>query len=172
MPKHHRHHRGPHGHGRKRARRGAVGRSILTLLAEQPMNGYELMAELDERSGGKWKPSSGSIYPALKRLEHRGFISPTSNEDDDKPRYELTDEGRERLGEFAAEGDGTPPWEDEISRHGEIRGAMAELVGPARQIGRFGSPDQVEAAAAAIKATTAQLYRILADGLDEDDEPE
>ncbi|MCB0967570.1 MAG: PadR family transcriptional regulator [Ilumatobacter sp.] len=164
MPKHHRHHRGPHGHGRKRARRGAVGRSILTLLAEKPMNGYELMAELDERSGGRWQPSSGSIYPALKRLEQRGFISAATSEDDDKPRYELTDEGRQRLEAFAADGETTPPWEGDVARHGEIRGAMAELMGPARQIGRFGSADQITAATTAIKDTTSKLYQILADG--------
>ena len=128
------------------------------------MNGYELMAELDDRSAGKWKPSSGSIYPALHRLEQRGLIAASAAAEGDKPRYELTNEGRQRLGEITAEADGTPPWEEEVTHHGEIRGALAELVGPARQLGRFGSPDQIEAATAAIKATTASLYRILADG--------
>lgn len=159
--------RGPQGHGRHRARRGAVGRSILTLLAEHPMNGYELINELADRSGGRWKPSSGAIYPALRRLEGRGFVV-TSAGDDGKARYEITETGRERLNEYGD--DDTPPWEGEIARHGEIRAAIAELIGPARQIGRFGSPKQIAAAATALQLATSTMYRILADGPG-DDEP-
>jgi DNA-binding PadR family transcriptional regulator len=162
----HRHLRGPGGHehgGRHRARRGAVGRAILALLTEKPMNGYEIIQELEERSGGRWKPSSGAIYPALGRLEHRGYI--TAGDDEGKPRYEITDAGRTRAAEHAAESDGEAPWEHEgPGRHSEVRAAIAEMVGPARQIGRFGSPDQHASAAAAIKEATAKLYRILADG--------
>ena len=128
------------------------------------MNGYELINELAERSGGRWKPSSGAIYPALRRLEDRGFV--TSTDDDGKARYEITDAGRERLNESD---DDTPPWEGGIARHGEIRAAIAELIGPARQIGRFGSPNQIAAAAAALQQATATMYRILADGPGDDD---
>ena len=159
----HQHHnlRGPGGHGRHRARRGAVGAAILTLLDEQPMHGYELIGALEERSGGRWKPSAGSIYPALQRLEERGLIERADDAEDGKRRYQITDVGRERLAERAP--DAPAPWDDEsIGRHGELRRALAELVGPARQIGRFGSTEQVDAAAAAIKETTAKLYTILA----------
>ena len=93
--RHHRSHQG-HGRGRHRARRGAVGVAILTLLDERPMYGYELIGALEERSGGRWKPSAGSIYPALKRLEHRELIVPVDEADDSgKRRYTLTDLGRE-----------------------------------------------------------------------------
>jgi len=160
--RHSRHLRGPRGHGRHRARRGAVGAAVLTVLAEGPKHGYELITTLEERSGGRWKPSPGSIYPALKRLEHHGLIS--STEDDGKRRFELTDSGRERVAELEDAG-GPPPWDQpELGRHGELRRAVAELTGPARQIGRFGTPEQSEAAVAAIKDATAALYRILADG--------
>jgi DNA-binding PadR family transcriptional regulator len=168
---HHRHRRGPHGHGRHRARRGAVGAAILGLLAEQPMHGYELINTLDERSGGRWKPSPGSIYPALGRLEHRGLI--TSTGESGKRRYELTDAGRARVAEQEEAGI-TAPWDDHgLGRHGELRRAVAELAGPARQIGRFGSTDQIAKAVAAVKDTTSTLYRILTDGpADEPDEPD
>lgn len=161
---HHHNLRGPKGHGRHRARRGAVGTAILTLLDEQPMHGYELIGELEDRSGGRWKPSAGSIYPALHRLEERGFISPVSDAaDDGKRRFELTDTGRQRLAERGD--DATPPWDDaNLSRHGELRRAMAELSGPAKQIGRFGTTEQVDAAVAAVKETTAKLYQLLAEG--------
>ncbi len=161
----HQHRRGPHGHGRSRARRGAIGAAVLGLLAERPMHGYELISALEERSGGRWKPSPGSIYPALRRLEHRGFV--TSSDDDGKRRFELTDTGRERVAEQHDAGVDAP-WDDHgLGRHGELRRAVAELTGPARQIGRFGSSDQIATAVESIKDTTAKLYRILADGPDD-----
>jgi len=169
---HHDHHhgRGGHrsrrdggGHGRRRARRGAVGSAVLALLDEQPMYGYELITALDDKSGGRWKPSPGSIYPALRRLEHRGFVSSVEG-DDGKRRFELTDLGRERVTEHREAGH-TAPWEEHgLGRHGELRRAVSELTGPARQIGRFGSTDQTEQALAVVTGATAKLYRILADG--------
>jgi DNA-binding PadR family transcriptional regulator len=158
----HQHHRGPGGHGRHRARRGALIPVILQLLGERPMHGYELITVLEERSGGRWKPSPGSVYPALAQLEERGLLR--STEDEGKRRYELTDAGRQFVAEMPERA--SAPWDDddEIGRHGELRRAMAELVGPARQIGRFGSSEQQAAAVDAIKQATSTLYRLLADG--------
>jgi DNA-binding PadR family transcriptional regulator len=129
------------------------------------MHGYELISALEEKSGGRWKPSPGSIYPALRRLEHRGFITAVETDDDDhKRRFELTDLGRERVAEHRDAGNDAPWDEHGLGDHGELRRAIAELVGPARQIGRFGTPDQTTAAATAVKEATTKLYRILADG--------
>ena len=159
---HHQHRRGHGGHGRHRARRGAVGTAILAMLAEQPMHGYELIGALEERSGGRWKPSPGSIYPALRKLEFRELIS--STEIDGTRRFELTETGRQRVAEQQEAGNDTP-WDSHgLGGHGELRRAIAELTGPAKQIGRFGTPEQVTAAVAAVKTATSSLYRILADG--------
>src|SRR5688572_17446538 len=94
------HGRGPghHGHGGHRARRGAVGEAILTLLADRPMHGYELINELEERSGGRWRPSPGAIYPALGKMEHAGLITAKASPAGDKPHgdkrvYSITDAG-------------------------------------------------------------------------------
>ena len=153
---------GPHRRGH-RARRGAVTTAIITLLNERPMHGYELITELEQRSGGRWKPSPGAIYPALGKLEASGLV--TSKEEDGKRLYELTEEGRQLAAKFATRTEGGLPWEQfDGGGHGDLRRALAELVGPARQIGRFGSASQTEAANAVIKDATAKLYKILAEG--------
>ncbi len=65
---------GPRGH---RARRGDVRSAILTLLGEKPMHGYEMIQELEDRTGGRWRPSAGSIYPTLQLLEDEGLVRAT-----------------------------------------------------------------------------------------------
>ena len=59
-----------------RARRGDVRAAILLLLAEEPRNGYQLMQEIERRSDGLWRPSPGSVYPALQQLEDEGLVAP------------------------------------------------------------------------------------------------
>ncbi len=155
--------RGPHGRGRHRARRGAVTTAIITLLNERPMHGYELITELEQRSGGRWKPSPGAVYPALGKLEANALV--TSKEEDGKRLYELTEEGRQVAAKLSTRSEGGLPWEQfDGGGHGDLRRALAELVGPARQIGRFGSASQTEAANTVIKDATAKLYKILAEG--------
>src|ERR1039458_4925057 len=61
------------GRGR-RARRGDVRAAILALLREQSRNGYQIIQEIERRSGGLWRPSAGSVYPALQLLEDEGLI--------------------------------------------------------------------------------------------------
>ena len=159
------HRRGPGGHGRgrgggHRAARGAVAQSILVLLAEQPRHGYELITALEERSGGRWRPSPGAIYPALGKLVERGLI--TATEVDGTTRYELTPLGRTWVAS-AAEVGFTEPWAQAgAGRRGDLHRALGELVGPVRQIGRFGTPEQAAAAEALLKQTTVKLYTLLA----------
>src|SRR5262249_41023714 len=52
-----------------RVKRGDVRAAALALLAEEPRNGYQIIQEIGERSGGVWRPSPGSVYPALQQLE-------------------------------------------------------------------------------------------------------
>ena len=88
--------RGGHGHGRPRGirpqvRRGAIREALLGLLSEQPMHGYQLMQELAERSGGRWHPSAGSVYPTLQQLEDEGLI--VADERDGRRTVSLTEAG-------------------------------------------------------------------------------
>ena len=62
------------------------------LLAEEPRNGYGLMQEIENRSEGVWRPSPGSVYPALQQLEDEGLVR--AEERDGSRVFTLTDEGR------------------------------------------------------------------------------
>lgn len=127
------------------------------------MHGYELITELEARSEGRWRPSAGAIYPALTRLREHGLL--VSEEVDDKRRFSLTDAGREALAELrAGQADGaSAPWEESgRGGRGDLRRHVAEVAGQVRQIGRFGSPDQLDRAATVLGEATRDLYAILA----------
>jgi len=93
---------GQEGKGGRRFRwnpfeRGDLKFAILRLISEKPMHGYEVMQCLEEESGGGYKPSPGSVYPTLQMLEDEGLLS--SNEEDGKKVYQITEEGRAYLEE-------------------------------------------------------------------------
>jgi DNA-binding PadR family transcriptional regulator len=160
-------HRGPRG-GR-RARRGDIRSAILLLLAEEPRNGYGLMQEIEERSGGVWRPSPGSVYPALSQLEDEGLVRATDT--DGRKSFTLTDEGtahvdtnRERMG---------TPWEtvgegahDELH---ELRHAAQALAVAAMQVAQTGSKGQLGEAKAILEDARRSLYRLLAGDTPEQD---
>ena len=68
------------------------------------MHGYEMIQQLDERTGGIWKPSPGSVYPTLQMLEDEGLVTSTKSEG--RKLFTLTDEGAP-VAATAAE---NPPW--------------------------------------------------------------
>src|SRR3954453_6514862 len=76
----------------RRMRRGDIRTAILAVLVEKPGHGYEIIQAVEERSGGGWRPSAGSIYPTLQLLEDEGLV--TSSERDGKRVYEVTEAGR------------------------------------------------------------------------------
>src|SRR6478609_5305548 len=86
--------RRPHGR-RGRVPRGDVRMAILQLLAEEPMHGYQLMQAIGDRSGGRWTPSPGAIYPTLNQLEDEGLVVVTA--DAGRKLATLTDAGREHI---------------------------------------------------------------------------
>src|SRR5712691_8792737 len=76
---------------------GEVRLALLSLLTEAPVHGYELMKQLEERSGGVYRASAGTVYPTLQQLEDEGLI--ISELRDGKKVYRLTDEGKRELQE-------------------------------------------------------------------------
>ncbi len=154
---------GPRGRGRK-ARRGDIRTAALLLLAEEPRNGYQIMQEVEERSDGVWRPSPGSVYPALQQLEDEGLIR--SGEADGRKLFRLTDAGEAHLKD---RGEEVPaPWEQ---MSGDMSEQVFELGKLAREVGfafvqvmRTGSDAQMAEARKVLVAARRDLYRILGDG--------
>lgn len=89
--------RGRRGPRRRFFRQGEVRLALLSLLDDGPGHGYELMKRLEERSGGTYNASPGTVYPVLQQLEDEGLIRCV--EEDGKKVYHLTDAGRRELAE-------------------------------------------------------------------------
>jgi DNA-binding PadR family transcriptional regulator len=138
-----------------------VRASILALLADRPMHGYEMIQEIAERSGGAWKPSPGSVYPTLQLLEDEGLISSAS--EGGKKLFTLTEAGRAEAGAGS-----DAPWEEagrgiDWEAMNEIRKAGAGLVDAFRQVWATGTPAQRDKALTVVNEARKKLYRILAD---------
>lgn len=157
------------GRGRGgRGRRGDVRAAVLLLLDESPMHGYELIQQIVSRSDGAWKPSPGSIYPALSQLEDEGLVLIEKVEGRKTAR--LTESGRKFVDEHRA--DLGSPWDDVRSSVGgdamDLRGLIGLLMGAAGQVAAVGTADQVKAASEVLTDARRRLYRILA----EEDRPD
>lgn len=142
-----------------RARRGDVRAAVLALLAEQPRHGYDLINELAERTGGVWKPSPGSIYPALALLEDEGLVR--AEEADGKRVFHLTDAGRAE----AARREGPAPWDEaaESGSAGDLVREAGGVMAAARQFRHVGTAAQRAAAVKVLADARRSLYRILAE---------
>ena len=74
--------------------RGLLRFLVLKFLAEKPMSGAEIVEEIERETGGKWKPSPGSIYPLLAWLQNNGYTNELSTVESGMKRYILTEEGK------------------------------------------------------------------------------
>jgi DNA-binding PadR family transcriptional regulator len=157
------------GRGPK-ASRGDVRAAILALLRDGPRNGYQIMSEIEERSGGAWRPSPGAVYPALSQLADEGLIS--AEESGGKRTFSLTDAGRAYVAENPEMARGA--WESTEQREAwELPGlfaAAARLGSGIVQLAHAGTAAQVSAAERLLERTRRELYRILADGEDADED--
>ncbi len=153
--------RGPRGRGRGRARRGDVRLALLRLLAEEPGNGYQLMQRIDERSGGRWSPSPGSVYPTLAQLEDEGLIH--AEEQGGSRVWQLTDAGREHLQARADEPDPWDTGEEADDAAGELGPSFFAFAKAVWQVASVGDETQRARAIELLTETRRALYRILAD---------
>jgi DNA-binding PadR family transcriptional regulator len=80
--------------------KGFLRLHVLKLLKEKAMSGSEIMEEIGRQTGGRWKPSPGSVYPLLAWLQEKGYIEEEPKERGDATkRYLLTGKGKEFLKE-------------------------------------------------------------------------
>jgi DNA-binding PadR family transcriptional regulator len=154
-----------------KAGRGDVRAAILALLREGPRNGYQIMSEIEERSGGAWRPSPGAVYPALQQLADEGLIE--AEESAGRRAFSLTDEGRRYVEENPEMA--RAAWESMAQDEpGEVPGLFvqaARLGGTIVQVAHAGTPEQVHSAEQLLEQTRRRMYQILAedDGGEQDE---
>jgi len=155
-----------------KAGRGNVRAAILALLQEGPRNGYQIMADIEERSGGAWRPSPGAVYPALSQLADEGLI--IAEESAGRRTFRLTEAGREYVEQNPDMARGA--WESTAQQEAwQLPGLFAEaarLGSGIVQLAHSGTPAQVRAAERLLERTRRELYRILADEAEEQDDPD
>jgi DNA-binding PadR family transcriptional regulator len=146
----------------RRMGQGDVRGAILILLSERPMHGYQIIQEIGGRSEGLWRPSPGSVYPALQQLEDEGLVRVEQAEG--RKVAHLTDEGsvyvqerREELG---------TPWEAATEDYGEDLLELRDLIGQVAtatvQVMQAGTKGQIAEASRLLIDVRRQLYQILA----------
>jgi len=141
------------------ARRG-VRPAILAVLLDRPMHGYQVIQELEERSGGRWRPSAGSVYPTLQQLEDELLVR--SEELDGRRVYTLTDAGQAAA---AASPLKQHPWFDSHTRQAamDLRRLAVQVVGGAIQVSRVGSEDAKAQAREILVDARRRMYGLLAE---------
>jgi DNA-binding PadR family transcriptional regulator len=141
-----------------------VRAAILDLLAEgQPWNGYQIIQEISARTQGVWRPSAGSVYPALQQLEDEGLIQAEAGEDR-RRLYTLTEEGRAYVEAHADELRAS--WEAVTGSvdagEFQLRDTVHQVLMAVHQVAQAGSAAQVAQAGKILTDTRRALYRILA----------
>jgi DNA-binding PadR family transcriptional regulator len=128
------------------------------------MHGYEMMQELAERTHGLWRPSPGSLYPALQMLEDQGLVR--SETADGRRQYTLTDEGREHL---KAHPHTSAPWETMVRQADQgdmvLREDLRHVAVAVHQVAEAGTAEQKTRADALLKELRRQMYLLLAESL-------
>lgn len=158
---------GRHGFGRgMRARKGDVRAAILDLFAEEEgrgWNGYQLIQEIPARTDGAWRPSAGSVYPALQQLEDEGLITPQGT--GRRRVYTLTDKGRgyaeAHADELRSSWDAAAGMTDDDAI--EFRNLIRQVMMAVMEVRRAGSTEQVTQARAVLAQARKSLYLILAE---------
>ncbi|HTW16104.1 MAG TPA: PadR family transcriptional regulator [Nocardioides sp.] len=154
-----------------RVRRGDVRSAILDVLRSaqegEPINGYQVIQQITERSGGAWRPSPGSVYPTIQQLQDEGLVE--VDESSKRRTVRLTEDGEayvaERGDELAAV---WTPFEDrereERSDFADLKPEIGQVMGAVWQIVTTGSESQRRAAVDVLVDTRRRLYGILAEG--------
>jgi DNA-binding PadR family transcriptional regulator len=166
-----------------RARRGDVRVAILAVLADGPLNGYQVIQEIGERTGGAWRPSPGSVYPTISQLEDEGLVE--GDEERGRRTLRLSEHGRAYLTDHEDEVAGVwAPFVENGARRRDddtddaegapdftsLKPELGRVMNAVWQIITTGSDDQRRAAVGVLVEARRGLYRILAGDADADGE--
>jgi DNA-binding PadR family transcriptional regulator len=164
--------RGPgHGHGRgrgegprrprgERSKRGDIRTALLAVLMEGPGHGYDIMQRVEEKTGGAWRPSPGSVYPTLQLLGDEGFV--TAVERDGKRVFEITEAGTAEATRRLDEAGGAP-WDltDDGVGPWQVKESMGLLFLAAKQVSMAGTTEQRQQAVTILAEARKKLYLLL-----------
>src|SRR3954451_2860533 len=160
------------GRGRARVRRGDVRSAIIDVLANagEPINGYQVIQQIAERSQGAWKPSPGSVYPTIAQLQDEGLVEDAPQ---GRKTLQLTEAGRTYVAEQSEELAAVwQPFDQESpdDDSSDLRQVIGQTVGAIIQVASTGTTDQREKAVEILAETRRQLYGLLAEGPDSDED--
>jgi DNA-binding PadR family transcriptional regulator len=136
--------------------------AVLLALADEPMHGYQIMQRLEERSGGAWRPSPGSVYPTLQLLEDQGLVKGAESEG--RRVFSLTESGDAEVAELK-ERIGDTPWGEGAATDPRfaLRQAAASLAGAVKQVAVSGTADDAQQALVILREARKQIYALLAE---------
>jgi DNA-binding PadR family transcriptional regulator len=140
-----------------------VRAAIISLLSEGALNGYQIIQEINERTGGLWRVSSGSVYPTISQLEDEGLIEPT--EGNGRKLFALTQAGREHADQNAEQLARLWTAGAEDARLGEMlqyRELISGLAAATRQVYEVGTQAQRDEAKQVLTRARQSLYKLLA----------
>jgi DNA-binding PadR family transcriptional regulator len=147
-----------------KVRRGDVRAAVLDVLATQPMNGYQIIQDIAERTNGVWKPSPGSVYPTVQQLEDEGLVEGVESER--RRLLQLTPEGRRYVEEHPDEMAATWRVFEQVADEepSDLKPAIGQVMGAVWQIVTTGTKQQRAEAAEILADTRRRLYGLLAEG--------
>lgn len=147
---------------------GEVRLALLSLLSEGPKHGYQLMKDLEERSGGLYRASAGAIYPTLQQIEDEGLVR--AAEEDGKRVFRLTDAGRkeldankeavERIWHRAKEFRGWAPWMSPEAASVTKQAALVMKSAMRAATRGEGEPDRIKKIREILEKTIADLDKL------------
>src|SRR5947209_4234034 len=150
----------PRGRGGRRGRgggrrvgKGDVRAAILLLLDEVPLHGYQLIHRIEEDSGGLWRPSPGSVYPALQLLEDERLIRPEQEEG--RRVFHLTESGKAYVSEQRTELEAArEAVTDRMNPQARaLHDLVHQLTAAVDQVSEVGTAAQLDAAQSTLVAT-------------------
>ncbi len=156
-------HRGP------RARRGDVRAAILAVLKDDPLNGYQIMSQIAERTGGAWKPSPGSVYPTIQQLEDEGLVEAVGSGTGQR-KLKVTPAGWDYISEHRDELAAVwEPFEEPEREEGRgdfanLKPEIGQVMNAVWQIITTGTDQQRRDAIDVLVETRRKLYGLLAEG--------